>query len=408
MRLDSTRYLRTLAVVVAVGVVLAVAFVYVVDPYGLYRLINQSGFNRVKPGLGRYQAEIKLTHAARLRPDALILGHSRAEIGFDPNSEAFVRRHLTPYNLAIPGSDIATAREQIDYLYEIGLRPKVIVLGVEFLDYLEAQPAGLTPAPAVSVPRIKRMFWRFDSLFSLTSIKDSVRTLRIQHDLFAERSSDAGFNPLTEYQLIARKDGYFSMFRQRELENAKHYVTLSRARLSDAGMIQLRTILSRGAIWNSETILIIYPYHAQIMAMFAAAGLMPAFDRWKELLVAEVAEAQQRNPSAKYAVYDFSGYGGYRCERIPVQGDLSAATQWYWEAGHFKKALGDVVLSQVLNTDKSASDREFGTLLTLETLRGNQMRISNELTQCAASYPQLFTQSATTIQAAQIAMQKGR
>ena len=91
-----------------------------------------------------------------------------------------------------------------------------------------------------------------------------------------------------------------------------------------------------------------------------------------------------------------------------MQGDLSAATQWYWEAGHFKKALGDVVLSQVLSTDKSASDREFGTLLTLETLRGNQTRISNELTQCAGSYPQLFTQSATTIQAAQIAMQKGR
>lgn len=132
------RFLRQFAIFVLGGILLVVAFVLIVDPYDQYRLVVRPGFNLVKPGLARYQNELKLAKAVRLHPDVLILGHSRAEAGLDPESAALARQGLSAYNLAIPGSSIADARRQMEFLFQNGIRPKVIILGMEFLDFMEA------------------------------------------------------------------------------------------------------------------------------------------------------------------------------------------------------------------------------------------------------------------------------
>src|SRR5574337_103452 len=98
----SSFFLRGFAISLVTGIVMAIAFVVIVDPYDQYRIVALSGFNLVKPGLTRYQSEIKLTHAAAIHADALIYGNSRAEVGFDPEASVFARHRLSAYNLAIP------------------------------------------------------------------------------------------------------------------------------------------------------------------------------------------------------------------------------------------------------------------------------------------------------------------
>ena len=98
---------------------------------------------------------------------------------------------------------------------------------------------------------------------------------------------------------------------------------------------------------RTDVHLIIYPYHAQLMAMFEDAGLLGTMDEWKRMLVREADAARARHPDAHISVWDFSGYGDMRCERIPAPGDTRSVTRWYWEAGHFKSTLGELMLQRI-------------------------------------------------------------
>jgi hypothetical protein len=59
----------------------------------------------------------------------------------------------------------------------------------------------------------------------------------------------------------------------------------------------------------------------------------------------KIAEANQSNPDTGIVLVDFSGFCQYNCERIPALHEVRASNKWYWEAGHFKKALGDIARS---------------------------------------------------------------
>jgi hypothetical protein len=405
------RFVRWFMATLVTGIAIVVTLVAIIDPYNQYQIVVRQGFNLIKPGLTRYQQENKLTQASKLRPDALILGHSRAEVGFDPDGPAFVQRSLSAYNLAIPGTGISTARVQVEYLYKVGIKPKVIILGVEFLDFLEA-PQKMSAATEPSHPTGDRhsvtgWFWRFDSLFSLGSVNDAIRTLFIQHNSEMPTITSKGFNPLKEYPPLARTEGYFTLFQQRAQENTETYLRKAKGSLSLADLTHLRVILDLAAEHGADVKLIIYPYHAQILALFEETGIGLSFEEWKTLVTREVSGAQLRHPRASIGLFDFSGFGNYNCERIPAQGDRVTATRWYWEAGHFKKELGDVVLDVVLSAPANSlrmvgavQDKlnTFGFELNESNSAINRRRIDLERSECMRNYPELFAEAATLVQ----------
>jgi hypothetical protein len=408
---DFRRFLYWFAIFVLAGIVLAVTFVLIVDPYDQYRLIARPGFNLVKPGLARYQNELKLTKAVRLNPDVLILGHSRAEVGLDPEAAALVRRGLSAYNLAIPGSGIANARKQMEYLLQNGIRPKVIILGMEFLDFMQASPRKDVPIAlnhgSVASSSANPWFWHFDTLFSLASLSDAVRTLLIQHNQEVETITSRGFNPLKQYRPIARNEGYYGLFQQRAQENAQVYLKKSAGALVLDDFAHLQAILDIAVELGSEVKLIIYPYHAQILVLFEETGLWPDFEDWKKSLMKEIAVTLSRHPGANIALFDFSGYGSYNCEGIPAKGDRTTATKWYWEAGHFKGELGAIVLESVLSSSDGsvksgnlhtvASEHMFGFQLDESTSTANSRRISGERSHCSQDHPELFRDTASLV-----------
>ena len=144
--------------------------------------------------------------------------------------------------------------------------------------------------------------------------------------------------------------------------------------------------------------IVIYPYHAQIVAMFEAAGLAGVFDEWKAILAGEVAQIKAAHPGIRITLWDFSGFSSLHCEPIPVKGDRSATTKWYWEAGHFKPALGDVVLARVLgDSTHLTSSASFGFALSPANLGVNRARIARERSECALAQPQLVADAHTMI-----------
>lgn len=389
--IDHARFLwRTCAVVVA-GVLLAAGTALLVDPYGIFRFVQKPGFNAVKPRPDRYQEEIKLTVARSLHPDVLIAGNSRAEIGFNPDHPALNASGRIGYNLSIPGTSILATRRQLDYLLAEGQPPSLAILGVEFLDFL-TDPAVRRRQAAAAGPgnKVDALAWKLDAVFSLAALSDSLATLRLQRDPEGKTIAPNGFNPLLEYRRYAREGGYHALFQQRAEEYAKTFVRLPHAvSAPEAGgspdLDALRDILRRLAP-STEVHLVIYPYHAQMLAMFEAAGLWDAFEQWKAILAREAAAVRQANPGARITLWDFSGYSPYQCEPVPGKAEKRKETRWYWEAGHFKSELGHVMLSRMVGNEAD----NFGHVLTVGRLDENARRILQERAACAEAHPGLF------------------
>jgi len=131
-----SQFLLLLASTLVLGIILSVLLVFIIDPYGIYRQVDITGFNHIKPGLKRNQEQIKLTIASKVKSNAYILGNSRAEIGFNPEHIAFRNTGYSAYNLAIPGTFIDTASRQNRYLRSIGQQPELAIIGLDFLDFL--------------------------------------------------------------------------------------------------------------------------------------------------------------------------------------------------------------------------------------------------------------------------------
>lgn len=389
---DFARFLTQCAVALVCGIVAVAALVIVVDPYGLYGLVA-ARFNTVKPNLNRYQEEIKQVRAEHAHPDFIILGNSRAEIGLDPKAPAFEAMRGHGYNLAIAGTGINTAAHQLAHLQATGAHPKTIVIGVEFLDFVPsatavlAAPSQMEAAPA-AVPS-GLAFWRFDALFSLASVKDALRTLRIQNDDEAATIDPDGFNPLKEYRGYVRSDGYTKIFAQRAQENARAFRRKSTTTLDPADFQQLIMILETAAAMHADVKLVIYPYHAQLLALFENAGLWPQFETWKHRLVSVVAQANRKHSDVEISLFDFSGFGPYNCEHIPEANETNATTRWYWEGGHFKKQLGDILLARVMRSS-TTEHVDFGFKLNEGTEPANIARIAAERRACVLAHPVTF------------------
>jgi hypothetical protein len=373
--LPRARYLRILAATALISVGAAAVTNLIVDPYSYFRLISVRGFNLVKPRPDHDLVEIKRAAVNVVRPDALILGNSRAEVGFDPEHASWSARTLSAYNYALPGSTIRTAWEVLDEQAD-ALHPRLIVVGVEFLDFLADPAAPHFAAPA----RRPRSAWSLAAtlaraLFTWNALTDSAQTIAIQHATNVATITSRGFNPLQEYVETARIDGYHALFRQRAMENAAQYVRKARSvRQHDgrpaAAFDYLRALLRAAAAQGTDVNLVIYPYHAQLMLMFEDAGLWPAFEEWKRQLVALAAQ-EQSLVNVPTIIWDFSGFTPFTTETIPQPGDLVTTTHWYWEGGHFKCALGDIILGQVLGTQRGG----FGVRLDDATIDEHIARI---------------------------------
>jgi len=84
----------------------------------------------------RFQEEIKLRLALRSNATLYILGNSRAEIGFNPESKALSQKNFTAFNLALAGSSLESSRRELEYLLQKGKTPTRIIVGLEYLDFL--------------------------------------------------------------------------------------------------------------------------------------------------------------------------------------------------------------------------------------------------------------------------------
>lgn len=347
---DWGAYLRRMFATLILTVAAAGALNALFDPMRVFGSPTIPGVNVVKPYPDHHRELVRWVAGVRLCPSAAILGNSRAEIGFDPANPLFAARGLSAFNFAIPGTSVLMSLRQLNWLEVAGCMPRTIILGVEFFDYLGGARAGKLPtADSDPPPRVDAGFLA-DTVFSVAGLQDSLRTLRLQFAEYPAILTERGFNPLRNYIPEVAQTGHYGLFRQRAEENVR--VWARKAAAIDASTTErsqdlhvLDAILTRARSSGSEVYVVIYPYHAQIRLLVERLGLGAQFARWKK----EVFEISARHADggASVTVWDFSGISLETLEAIPRRGDRQTQLTYYWEAGHFKKELGDRVIARL-------------------------------------------------------------
>lgn len=406
---DARRFLIRLLATAAAVVVGCGLFTAVVDPYGLFRWVDVPGFNAIKPRASQMGTAFKYRVIDFVEPQTLLLGNSRVEMGWDPAQlppAAFGRAA----NVALPGQSLSAMTAMADHAWARS-RPKALMVGVEFFDCLEsAQAAPTRPAKAGSpwaaddggwVQRAERARTFLAETLSLDALLDAIQTLLSQHNPNAADLRRDGFQTAREYPRMQAVDGPRKLFLQRDQENARarmngatsiHY---GNGDLSEC-FVALDRLLDDAQARGQAVWLATYPYHARLLELIGNAGLWPAYEEWKTVLVGRVEAKQQAG--LKVRLWDFGSYHRYAVESIPGPGRSKPVPEWYWEAGHFRADLGTRMFGVMLG--EMPADGLFGVELRSDNLVGHLEAVRASRVVFAAAQPQVVAELAALANAA--------
>jgi hypothetical protein len=112
---------------------------------------------------------------------------------------------------------------------------------------------------------------------------------------------------------------------------------------------------------NIEITFFINPYHFSYLQTLVDKGQWENFLLWKKTLVEYLAVTKH----TKFGLWDFSGFSDVVNEKVPLKTPRKQM-QWFWEPAHYRKELGDIILTTLYNDSPSLPN--FGRKLTIENI----------------------------------------
>jgi hypothetical protein len=401
-------YIKVLLLFSVIGILLGAAANFLVDPYGIYRWLVVKGFNQQKPKAGLHGQLVKPYRVIETGPKTLILGNSRVEGAIDPQSLLWPEAVRPAFNMALPATSIDVSLRSLQHVIQTA-RPSQVLIGIDFFDFL-VDSGTLASNRSAAVRDVsdfeKRLLVTADgsrnetryvqvvkdhvaALFSFNALIDSLQTVTTQRLADQSNLTALGFNPMDEFRRFVRVDGHHLLFKQVETTYLTSYLRLrpaidfeSRSATAELNQFQALIALCRSA--NIRLVVYIHPYHAHMLESYRIAGFWPLFEAWKRALVKILsADASKHSGSIPYALWDFSGYSDITTERVPAASELGKSMRWYWEAGHYRREVGERIISRTMLGGESSgvTGGQFGVLLTerniedhLSSIRDGQQR----------------------------------
>ncbi|WP_137392205.1 FkbM family methyltransferase [Rhodoligotrophos defluvii] len=327
---------------VAAAYALVLAFVAVVDPYGVTEIVSIPGINAQKTqrleGGGRVEKSLALW---REDHDAVILGSTSALMGINPDSPAFAG--LNAYNAAIPGATMAEIHAVGQFLLNHG-RPKVLVIGLEFsmfeADRTIAKDFEQSGFDGDWMPAVYAR-----ALGSPQALIDALQTVYHNMRGVPERTRDDGFQGMNKTPDFDYREAFTEILAREFLVRDWHYADFD----YDPGRVRLLAdLLQRFGQTDTQVRVFVSPIHARQLEAIVAKGIYPVYETWLRDLAA-VADA-----NAQAEIWDFSGYNSVTTEEVPDWGDKRQDMMWYWNSARYTPATGEVMIASMLGATGGA------------------------------------------------------
>jgi hypothetical protein len=390
------------------------AFNAVIDPYGMYRLLEIRGFNLHKPAIYHRVRLFKAYDIRRIKPSAIVLGTSRSHVGIRMSYEGWDATAAPRYNLAFDG---ATTKEMYFYLkHTYAIHPlKQVVLGLDTYHPTGA-PSGSRPdfdpkllCETRSLTSLLTM--RLEDLkllISIDTLRASITTLKSQDggqpEWFAADGQRLGeiFFRQTEEKFQKCPRTYFEEIDKLEVgfklegrypatkKSVHQALTPPQETKDETSLGYIRRIIEFCRAKHIDLRIFITPEHAHQMEISAVLGEWPSIEKAKRNLVDLLSDDAAKHPGEpQIPLYDFSGYNSVTTEELPKPGSRTEM-KYYWDSSHFKEIVGDFVLSRLFGVSslKHSVPADFGIQLTADTVDSALARIRSEQITYRKHHPQ--------------------
>ncbi len=308
-----------------------------VDPFDIYRLVGSEEYSHFKEGIGMRMAKVE---QLRARPwDVVLLGNSRVEVGLDPQSPAWGGARV--YNAGLPGAIF----DEIDTEARIAFGNsslKRIVLCVDLGDFDAERTLPDDDQLTLLNPSLNRMDYRLASLLSINAVAKSLGTLKNSshhHPAMDWRQGEMDTPLVTHGWADWTLTGYYD-FGGAEAASAN-------LRISPSRLAGLEKLLEDACGRGIRVDLVELPTHVTFFERYRLAGKWDVYTQWVREM-AEIADrCSRRFPECPVKFWDFFSYSRYTTEMIPGLGTTVTKMRWYWDGGHFKRELGDLVIDRL-------------------------------------------------------------
>lgn len=354
------------------------AFNGYVDPYG----IRDWGASFRLPGLrqetNNNERVFKLMSVARLRPEILVLGTSRAAHGIDPDHPQLKALASPRFNAAFDGANIAEIDSFIKYLAGLSSVPNFAILGLDFMAFADCSSkkdnnpiAKLTDGLPAGELGNKIQLARI--LSSLDTVRASIRTLRDESTIAFHDKNGRRLDQVFE-ERIRERGGYVANFQKLEADFFRLYlIEQSKCfNLSDdenQALKSFRDLLSIAYASETDFRMFISPIHARQLEVIRLSGLWEQYETWLRKITSISENEARIHRKEPFPIFDFSSYEGLVAKAVSERLIDSSVTTWYWESSHYKKSLGDMVLGKVMDFGFGSASKELSnTLLTTNSI----------------------------------------
>ncbi|MEQ9553735.1 MAG: hypothetical protein RIM23_29445 [Coleofasciculus sp. G3-WIS-01] len=333
------------------GVVL---FNLAINPYGAIAMPKIAGFNQVKPEQRNHVRRFKAIEITRQKPTIILLGSSRTEVGLNPNHVAIPTPSST-YNLGISGANMYEVFRYFQHALKNQPDLTHVILGIDFFMFNQQRENQID----FDETRLEKQQITLSDFLDVTFSLDALST---SYTTFLANRSDSSATPY--YANGMRNPDFFIQHDLPEQSIVKGFKFSLNKYLHDPSLYQDYT-LSRHQLnylkqlihlcqENQITIQIfISPSHATQWEAIRKAGLWSVFEDWKR-------EVVKITP-----VWDFSGYNRITTEPI------SERMINYFDNSHYRQNVGDLVLNRLLQYSSDIVPKDFGVLITPETIESH-------------------------------------
>jgi hypothetical protein len=353
------RYLIVMLVAAAVTSAAVAGFTWLVDPLGIYASPRWEGFNSVKPSLKTRSRIFKTVNVAAGQWQALIVGSSRADTGFDSHHQFF--RGMRTFNAGLGGESYGESLALVRAASNGGALRKVVAV-------LDFEVGNAYYEGAIDDVRDNYRPWRKAALALNLEMAGQAAWTLLRQDNAAALENKALWYPDGRFAFPAPERGHRAAALASEFEYlekaifrgpAKQYAI---ATASSQPLERIRELMALAYAKDIDLVLVVAPAHARQLEIIAAAGLWDELERWKRVLV-EIREDEARKAGRPpFALWDFS-YSEPSVERFPPRGNTSPM-RWYYESSHFTPALGNRVLDRI----GGGADHGFGIELNAKNI----------------------------------------
>lgn len=164
-------YLVAIALGAAIWAGFSLAFIWIVDPYGISPVhLGIAGFNILKPKRVDIDQLIKPYEVWRYQPRTVFMGTSRINKSFDPTA-LDGSRFAPAYNAAIPANEINDVYSDLEQYFRLDRKLHTVFLEVFFYNFSRA----VAPIRHKDVAQLEADITAL--MFSETALRDSAATI---------------------------------------------------------------------------------------------------------------------------------------------------------------------------------------------------------------------------------------